>query len=407
LLTQATSADIDEVILVGGMTRMPAVQERVKKIFAKDPHKGVNPDEVVALGAAIQGGVLKGDVKDVLLLDVTPLSLGIETLGGVMTKLIEKNTTIPTKKSQIFSTAADSQPAVSIHVLQGEREMAANNKTLGRFELVGIPPAPRGVPQIEVTFDIDANGIVNVSAKDKATGKEQSIQITASSGLSQEEIDKLIKDAELHAEDDRKKKELVEARNSADALIYSTEKSIQDLGDKVDSATKNKVEDAIAALKKAMEGAEPMGDPGRPGPGGDFRAMMEQMRKRTEAVQTAAAAIAEQVLVLKGRRAGMEFQEGIDELQSIVASARAEQAMKTTKLVQGIIDARQKKFQETAERLGIALPRGRGGPGFGGPGPGLEALEDPRLGRPGNDPGRGGMMGSGEPPIKGGFEWID
>ena len=247
-------SDIDEVILVGGMTRMPAVQERVKKIFGKEPHRGVNPDEVVAIGAAIQGGVLKGDVKDVLLLDVTPLSLGIETLGSVMTRLIEKNTTIPTKKSQIFSTAADSQPAVSIHVLQGEREMATGNKTLGRFELVGIPPAPRGVPQIEVTFDIDANGIVNVTAKDQATGKEQSIQITASSGLSKEEIDNLIKDAELHSEEDKKKKELVDIRNTADALIYSTEKSIKDLGDKVDSATKTKIEDITGRLKKAMEG---------------------------------------------------------------------------------------------------------------------------------------------------------
>jgi molecular chaperone DnaK len=248
--------EIEEVILVGGMTRMPAVQDRVQKIFGKVPHKGVNPDEVVAVGAAIQGGVLKGDVKDVLLLDVTPLSLGIETLGGIMTKLIEKNTTIPTKKSQVFSTAADSQPAVSIHVLQGEREMAAHNKTLGRFELVGIPPAPRGVPQIEVTFDIDANGIVNVSAKDLATAKEQSIQITASSGLSKEEIDQLVKDAELHSEEDKKTKELVEARNQADSLIYATEKSIKDLGEKVDESTKSNIASAIERLKKSMEGSD-------------------------------------------------------------------------------------------------------------------------------------------------------
>ncbi|MGM0453452.1 MAG: molecular chaperone DnaK [Thermodesulfobacteriota bacterium] len=248
--------DINEVILVGGMTRMPSVQERVKKIFNKEPNKGVNPDEVVAIGAAIQGAVLSGDVKDVLLLDVTPLSLGIETLGGVMTKLIEKNTTIPTRKSQVFSTAEDNQQAVTIHVLQGEREMASDNKSLGRFELSDIPPAPRGVPQIEVTFDIDANGIVHVSAKDKATGKEQSIRITASSGLSEDEIENLVKEAEQHAEEDKRKRELVEARNNADSLIYSTEKSIKELGEQVDAETKQKVEEIIGRLKTAMEGED-------------------------------------------------------------------------------------------------------------------------------------------------------
>ncbi|HKZ17161.1 MAG TPA: molecular chaperone DnaK [Geobacteraceae bacterium] len=248
--------DIDEVILVGGMTRMPVVQKRVQDIFGKTPNRGVNPDEVVAVGASIQAGVLRGEVKDVLLLDVTPLSLGIETLGGVLTKLIDKNTTIPCRKSQVFSTAADNQPAVTIHVLQGEREMAADNKTLGNFELTGIPPAPRGVPQVEVTFDIDANGIVHVSAKDLGTGKEQSIRITASSGLSKEEIDKMVRDAESHASEDKKKRELIEARNHADGLVYATEKSLHEYGDKIDSSEKQKIEDAIAALKKAMEGSD-------------------------------------------------------------------------------------------------------------------------------------------------------
>ncbi|CAG0972300.1 heat shock 70kDa protein 1/2/6/8 [Geobacteraceae bacterium] len=247
-------SEVDEVILVGGMTRMPAVQKRVQEIFGKVPNRGVNPDEVVAVGAAIQGGVLRGDVKDVLLLDVTPLSLGIETLGSVMTKLIDKNTTIPCRKSQVFSTASDNQPAVTIHVLQGEREMASDNKTLGNFELTGIPPAPRGVPQIEVTFDIDANGIVHVSAKDLGTGKEQSIRITASSGLSKEEIDKMVRDAESHAAEDKKKRELIEARNQADSLVYSTEKSLKEYGDKIGDDEKKKIEEAAAALKKAMEG---------------------------------------------------------------------------------------------------------------------------------------------------------
>jgi molecular chaperone DnaK len=249
-----TAKDIDEIILVGGMTRMPKVQAKVKEIFGQEPHKGVNPDEVVAIGAAIQGGVLGGDVKDVLLLDVTPLSLGIETLGGVTTKLIEKNTTIPTKKSQVFSTAADNQPAVSIHVLQGEREMAQDNKTIGRFELSEIPMAPRGVPQIEVSFDLDANGILHVSAKDLGTGKEQSIRITASSGLSKEDIEKMTKDAELHAEEDHKRRELVDTRNNADAMIHATQKSLKDLGDKVDAETKANVEKEIEKVKAAAAG---------------------------------------------------------------------------------------------------------------------------------------------------------
>jgi len=251
-----SAGEIQEVVLVGGMTRMPKVQEAVKQFFGKEPHKGVNPDEVVAIGAAIQAGVLQGDVKDVLLLDVTPLSLGIETLGGVFTRLIDRNTTIPTKKSQVFSTAEDSQNAVTIRVFQGEREMAADNKLLGQFDLVGIPPAPRGVPQIEVTFDIDANGIVNVSAKDKGTGKEQQIRIQASGGLSETDIDQMVKDAEAHADEDKKRRALIEAKNHGEALVHSTEKTLADYGDEVSAADKSAIEAAVAELKTAMEGED-------------------------------------------------------------------------------------------------------------------------------------------------------
>jgi len=273
-----SASEIDEVILVGGSTRIPAVQKAVQEVFGKEPHRGVNPDEVVAMGASIQGGILGGDVKDVLLLDVTPLSLGIETLGGVCTKLIERNTTIPTRKSQIFSTAADNQTAVSIHVLQGEREMATQNRTLGRFDLVGIPAAPRGVPQIEVTFDIDANGIVHVSAKDLGTGKEQKIRIESSSGLSEDEIDKMVKDAEAHAEEDKAIKEKAEARNNGDNLLYSTEKSLKEFGDKVSAEDKAAIEAAMAELKTALESDN-----------------TEEIKAKSEALQQASYKLAEEM----------------------------------------------------------------------------------------------------------------
>jgi molecular chaperone DnaK len=311
-----SARDIHEIVLVGGMTRMPKVIQAVKEFFGKEPHRGVNPDEVVAIGAGIQGGVLKGEVKDVLLLDVTPLSLGIETLGGVFTKLIERNTTVPTKKSQVFSTAADNQTAVTIRVFQGEREMANDNKLLGQFDLVGIPAAPRGMPQVEVTFDIDANGIVHVSAKDLATQKEQSIKITASSGLSKEEVEKLVKDAQAHTDEDKKRRKTAEAKNQADTLIYQTEKNLSEHGDKIAAEDKTKIEEAVASLKKAMEGTDP-----------------EAIESATQALTTASHKLAEEMY----KKASASAAAGSD------ASAKGGTEAGETKTDEKVVDA---EFEE-------------------------------------------------------------
>ncbi len=292
-----SAGEIDEVILVGGMTRMPKVQEIVQEFFGREPHKGVNPDEVVALGAAIQGGVLQGDVKDVLLLDVTPLSLGIETLGGVFTRLIDRNTTIPTRKSQVFSTAEDNQSAVTIRVFQGEREMAADNKLLGQFDLVGIPPAPRGMPQVEVTFDIDANGIVNVSAKDKATGKEQQIRIQASGGLSDDDIEQMVQDAEAHADEDKERKEMVEARNQADTMVHSTEKNLSEYGDKISEEEKAEIEAAVTVVKEALENEE---------------ANVEELKEKTDVLMQTAMKLGEAMYKASQEEGAEGMPEGME-----------------------------------------------------------------------------------------------